>query len=303
MQFALEADTKNYLYKDTYAVNANTGEVVNTISITAPIGSILYTPEQQEMYKRKKEIDRIKETKRRNTKELGGFYFILADNPFPDLAPETITKLIMLCSYLNFENKFMFTERTPMKKADIQRILQLSRSATYKFLQEVFPKYIIEEDDVLRLKNTEIILRGKINSDKKYKQYQQFYINCVRKLYNSVSPRQHAQLGYIFKLLPYINIEYNIICSNPFENDLYMVQPLSVGEFCEKINYKKDNFAKLLKAYRQIVFPINGRKEYFVTYVSDGSHNRNMRFYVNPHIVYAGSNYSKVEILGAFCNS
>lgn len=294
------ADVHNYHYQDDIAINTNTGEILNAVTFTAPIGSIIYTPEQQEAYKRQKKYELQKKVKRRNSKELGSFYFILAENPFPDLKPETVTKLIMMCSYLDFNNKFMLTERTPMKKIDIQNVLKLSRSATYNFSQEV-AHYINEVDGELQLNNTDAILRGKITTNNKYKNYQQFYIKCVRRLYNAISSRQHAQLGYIFKLLPYVNIEYNIICSNPFEDDLYKIKPLSITEFCEKIHYNKDNFSKLLKAYRQIIFNVDDRKEYFVTYVSDGSNNHNMRFFVNPHVMYAGKNYSKVEILGAFC--
>lgn len=296
----INADTYNYEYQDNYAINTNTGEVLDTVVFTAPAGSILYTPEQQEAYKMRKEIEHQKEIKRRNSKELGSFYFILAENPFPDLKPETVTKLIMLCSYLDFNNKFMLTERTPMKKTDIQTILKLSRSAAYNFIHEV-SNYIIETDGVLTLNNTDAILRGKIATNNKYKNYQQFYIKCVRKLYNSVLSRQHAQLGYIFKLLPYVNIEYNIICNNPFEEDLYKIQPLTISEFCEKISYDKDNFSKLLRAYKQIIFEVENRKEHFVTYVSDGSIKHEMRFFVNPHIMYAGKNYPKVEVLGSFC--
>ena len=43
-----------------YAVNTLTGEVLDAIKTIVPVGSRIITPEQQEDYKKRKEIERLK---------------------------------------------------------------------------------------------------------------------------------------------------------------------------------------------------------------------------------------------------
>lgn len=178
---------------------------------------------QQEAYRKKREREQKRADKRRTSNVLGNFYFILAENPFFDLKPETVTKLIMLCSYLNYDNSFMLTQRTPMRKSDVQSVLKVSRSTAYNFYKEVAPKYINDVNGQLFLSDNTIFIKGKINNPN-YKHYQQFYVDSVRRLYNSTPNKHHAQLGYIFKLLPYINIEFNILCHNPFEEQINQIK-------------------------------------------------------------------------------
>ena len=69
---------------------------------------------------------------------------------------------------------------------------------------------------------------------------------------------KHTNLGYIFKLIPYVNCEYNIICHNPLEKDLDLIEPMTVGEFCEAIGYDKTNASRLIKIYNEIIFEVDG---------------------------------------------
>ena len=39
MQEPVNTDTKNYDYVENFAVNKNTGEIINTVTIVAPSGS------------------------------------------------------------------------------------------------------------------------------------------------------------------------------------------------------------------------------------------------------------------------
>lgn len=283
------------------AVSRNTGEVTEAITVTLPIGSKSYTPEQQQQYKKWQE-HKLSQCLRKNASdELGNFYFLLTNNVFDDVQPQTATRLIMLFTYLHYDGSLKLTQRTSMRKSDLQEVLRLSKSATHQFWNEVKNRYLSEIDGVLFSTDNKFVFRGKMN--KEHQPYQKFYINSVRNLYRKVAnTKKHKQLGYIFKLLPYINIQFNIICKNPFESDLNMIEPLTIGEFCELIQYNSSNFHRLLRDYRQITFYVQNRKENFVSFIWDGITNKSdMKFYVNPHILYAGTNYEQVKMLGKFC--
>ena len=63
-----------------YAVNTLTGEVLDAIKTIVPVGSRIITPEQQEAYKKRKEIERLKAQRIEQDSDLGYFYFLRKDH-------------------------------------------------------------------------------------------------------------------------------------------------------------------------------------------------------------------------------
>ena len=85
----------------------------------------------------------------------------------------------------------------------------------------------------------------------------------VRALYRSTPTKQHVYLGYVFQLLYCVNIQYNIICSNPLETTLDDIDPLTVKEFCALIGYDEGQSSRIEKTYSKIMFPCGDHKECF----------------------------------------
>lgn len=244
-------------YGSTKALQVSTGEVTETVWMCLPIGSQIRTPEAitaQNEYLKLKEQN---ELRRLANNDLGKFFFISNEEDFKDLAPQTVTRLIYLNTYTHFgDNKLMLTERTPMKRKDLANILGISKAAITKFWKEVHPKYIQEQDDGLIFTNTDIFIKRKLNQRGKYNPYQKFYINGIRTLYKSTGVSNHKHLGYIFKMLPFINMEYNVLCKNPMEKDSEKIELLSVSEFCNIIDYNISQLNRLLKIYNNIKFNV-----------------------------------------------
>ncbi len=286
----------------TKAVQRSTGEITETVWVCVPIGSQIRTPENivaQSGYLKLKEQN---ELRRLSNKDLGKFFFISNDEDFDDLLPQTVTRLIYLNTYTHFgDNKLMLTERTLMKRKDLAKILGVSKAVVTKFWQAVSPKYIQEQDDGLIFTNTDIFIKRKLSQRGKYNPYQKFYINGIRTLYKATNISNHKHLGYIFKMLPFINLEYNVLCKNPMEKDLDKIELLSLVEFCNIIGYNISQLNRLLNIYNSIKFNVNGKQENFCAFTYDGLDRKKSRIFVNPHILYNGTNYSQVKVLGAFC--
>lgn len=279
----------------------------NTFTVKLKYGTRVFTPEQQEAYKKRKAIEAQKSIRRTMMDELGYFYFVLCENQFESLSPETVTRLILVCSYLNYDGCLMMTQRTPMKVKDLQSVLGLSKSTVHRFWDEVNPAFLAEDESSKNIKlNTDIIFRGKIGKNQKGNIYQKFYVDAIRKLYKNTSKNNHKHLGHVFKLLPFINIEYNIICFNQNEQELDKVVPMTLKEFCECIDYDVQNVSRLLAVYKKLRFEVTAQSgvhyERFCVFVNDGTDRLNSRIFVNPRILYVGSDYTRVEILGAFCD-
>ncbi len=269
------------------------------MQVVLPSGSISYTPEQQEAYRERKEREKAKKIQRGCNDALGYFYFANQQEPFKCISPESVTRLIYLNTFVGYDNKLMLSERKPMTRADLPSVLHLSTSTVIRFLREVSPAYIVEKEDGLIFANRDIFIKGAI--PKSADRYQKIYIDGVRRLYNSVPRQNDRQLGYLFKLLPYINIEYNLICRNPFETDIDKIELISLAEFCALVGYDVAHINKLLKIYNSLLFDVGGRMERFCAIAYDGVHKSGAKIFVNPHILYSGSDYQKVEVLGVFC--
>ena len=286
------------------AIETATGNVIDTVNVTAPIGTRFYTPAQQRAYIENREIEANRQLQRLSQKELpfGYYYFISSDEQFKDLTPETVTRLIYLNTFaLKYNSRqLMLTERTPMKRNDLIKVLGVSKATTHRFWKEVSPTYLTEDCNGVLLTNNNIFIKGKIKKGVEDNPYLKIYINGVRKLYRSTDTSNHKHLGYIFKLLPFINIEYNVLCFNPLEKDIESIEPLSLSNFCDLIGYNHTNLHRLLYIYRKLYFDVNNRRERFCSFVYNGVDKNNSMICINPHILYSGSNYKNVEALGLF---
>lgn len=268
-----------------------------------PIGSIYYTPEQQLNYRKRKVYEIEKSIRRQMANPLGRFYFILSDERFNGLSSETVARLIYLNTFINYENnRLMLSERKPMRRKDLSEVLRVSKSTVSRFWNDISPKYIVEGENGYMFSNREIFKRGRL-SKQQYVTYQKVYIEGVRKLYSVTDRKYHRHLGYFFKLLPFINVEYNLLCcpDSVMKTRIEDIELISISDFCKWIDYDVKHLNDLVSTYRNISFDVEGKQERFCTLIYDGVNKKSAKICINPHILYNGSDYNKVEVLGAFC--
>lgn len=289
------------------AINTITGEIHNVNYVPVVEGSRIITPEEQAAYRKQKRLEEENRRRRSNNSELGKFYFVHIDEDFPDLTPQTAARLLYLNTFASFEekgtNKLVKPDKkkTPIKRTDLDEILGLSKAAVSNFMGEVMPRYLIENEDGTISSNTDIFIKKYLKHKGAYTPLQKFYINGIQKIYLSTKSTQHRYLGYLFQMLPFINIEYNILCHNPEETNLNDIQPMTIKEFCENIGFDITHFNRLKNIYRKIRFEVDGESVRFCAFVYDGGEKEDMRIFVNPRVLYNGSDFKQVEILGAFC--
>ena len=218
------------------AIERATGEVYETTTRTVPVGSIFYTPEQQRDYRERNKAKEEKQMYRKHADALGNYFFISADSSINTIKPETLTRLIYLCTYGEYNTeRLRKTQRTIMKKSDLPVVLNVSESTALRFFNDA-QNYITEN------KNGELILcrtlfkKGTL-SKQEYIPYQKIYSKAFRELYQRSSPNMHKRMGYIFQLIPYINIEHNVLCYNPDEQNFCDIEFMSTQDFCNEIGY------------------------------------------------------------------
>lgn len=308
----MEKDYGNWVEKvvdgKNIKVNTSTGEVRVGHERIVYDGDVVLTPEAREAQRKYREHEAEREDRkarrRRISKNNGDHYFVPRLHRFPDLKPQTATRLIYLFTYADYSERggqLLLTQKTKMAKKDLQEVLGLSDDAVNDFLVEVCPQYLLTDEKGCIFATSLAYQRGALRDGRTY---HRFYDRWVQTLYRNVSTRKHRYLGYIFQLLPYISVEYNVLCYNPMEEDISKIEFMSLGEFCKQIGYDSSHTDRLLKAYRQMRFPVMDKDgmhtERFVSITYDGQNRHNAKVFVNPRILYSGAHPESVELLGAF---
>lgn len=278
------------LEKDILFIDRATGEAIGGMDYGARV------TEQNEIQRRiDAQARRLEHELEHRRKEGMQYYFVRSDSRFEGVSPAMVTRLIYLSTYARYDNAVMRTRKTHMERKNLPAVLGLSARHTANFWKEVSPKYVYEDENGFLYLNEAFFKRGKLQR-KGFIQYQQFYDKGVRALYSAANGMYHKQLGYLFKLLPFINIEYNLVCWNPFETDINKIELLSISEFCEQIGYDISHIDRLLKVYNKVRFPVDGRMERFCTMIYNGLDTYHTKICINPNIFYDGTNSGYIEV-------
>lgn len=181
--------------------------------------------------------------------------------------------LLFLQCYVNYDAILENPNKTAMSKSDIKRTLKLKDTAFKEFIGDMVKHEIIfvdktEDSERYRL-NPRYHFQGKSDNRNVIKSF----TTKVKELYTEVNAKD---LGFIYKLLPFVHFETNTICVNPYEKDVEYTVPLNKADIAtiagmtEKSVYSKMRNLKL-------------GNEYVFAEVIHGKY----RFYkVNPFVFY-----------------
>lgn len=276
-----------------YAISNATGEVMQAVRTIVPVGSVVYTPEDLSIINMRKEQYKNLCDQKGNYSR---FCFVSLEAHFEDITSQSAARVIYLSTFLKYGTNELHTENgRRINCVNLHTVLGLSMVTTYGFLNEVCPRYVQKDKDGKLFMDKPFFRYGRITTSTAY---QKIFIKAVRKLYRTVCTRNHRHLGYVFQMLPYVNIEYNILCRNILEKDLDNVQQISDKEFCDMIGYDYSAISRLKKIYRSIRFDVEGHTGPFCVFVDTGDKTK---VCINPRVLYSGSSPEKVEIIGSFC--
>lgn len=290
---------KDFSYREIdgqpVAIDKRTGEITTAEIALSIQGSLHLTPEQLKRKEQQKEYFRKKD-------HSSNFLFISKESRFKGIAPATIARLIYLSTFLYFGTDCLYvTERTPMRVSDLPHILRISKATAYRFLGEVPEEYLWCDDigNLHLLKD--VFTLGRLSKKQKEEPHIRAYCEAIRNLY--MTNRNHRQLGYVFLMLPYINVQYNILCWNPMERDISKVMHLTVRDFCKLTGQDYMTAHRLMDAYSEIEFDVGDHRELFCAFVRRGRDLDDTHIFVNPNILYSGDCPGDVKILATFCKS
>ena len=269
-------------------IDVDTGEILQELTD----GYTIITAEE----KQRRLEHRQRRIERRTPKGVS-YVFVNAEQHFEELSPSTTAKLIYLSTYVNYEG-ILVSGRTPIKKQDLSRILGISPASAYNFWKEVSPMYITEDEDSESLfLNREYFTKGSLER-KTFKGYQKLFCDGIRSLYELNPTSKHKYIGYLFKLLPFINREWNALCTpdSVYLCDLALLNLISIDDFCEFIGYQKVNISRLMKMFNSLYFEIEGMKQKACFFQYNFRTDNGAKMVINPFVLYSGPDKTRDEI-------
>lgn len=236
-------------------------------------------------------------------------------NCFEGINPSYITKLIYLCTFTDYQGYLSFYNQRHITKDNIKDVLKLNDKSCYSFLKTVIDKNIlipeiIDGEQRYRV-NSDMFFKGQITNEifsklvVKDKSITRIYFNSIRNLYERTPVKSHKQLGYIYKLIPYINKEYNVVCYNPEETEWDKVKIMPLEDICKLIGYSPRNKSILIKELLKVTFEENNNTFGVIRYLIFNDNGLQAQTFINPRICYAGKNKENVTVLRgvSFSNS
>ena len=240
--------------------------------------------------------------------ELGGFIHMLIINNellFNNVGIDrsNISRLIYLATYIDYNDR---EENVLVKhgknntleyltKKDIKEIMGLSKTTFNDFIRDLKENELLFEANDKYYITTKYFSKGKSNFDKR--KYTRVFIKTTRDLYKGCSTRQHSKLSYVFQLIPFLNYETNILCSNPNEINRDDLNRLTLSDICKLLGLSTD--AKSMNRFEhdlyKIYIAIDGIKYYMFTRVITKGEYHNDYFVINPNIIWNGSNIDNTK--------
>jgi predicted transcriptional regulator len=181
--------------------------------------------------------------------------------------------LLFLQCFVSYNSILANPDKSAMTPDDMMKTLRIKRSTFYDFLKCMVANNIIYVDKsngiVRYMLNPRYHFQGKTKNTRVIKSF----TSKVKALYGEVTVKD---LGFVYKLLPFVHFETNTICDNPYETDVERTQALDksdisrISGLTEKAIYTKLRNLKL-------------GDEYIFAEVVHGK----QRFYkINPFVFY-----------------
>lgn len=228
---------------------------------------------------------------------------------FPNIAPADLTRLMYLSTFLSYNNELEDSNGKTMRKSDVKKVMNLSDQQFYNFWNNMITHNILNEGDYGVKLSDELFFKGSLSSNKaaSYKKnnlaVSRLYIDGIRELYKKSTPSSHKTLSYIFRILPFVNRKYNIVCKNPWEVNVHNIDAMTVGEFADIIGYNRNNISRLITDLVHTTFMVGDKELGAIGIVSvNKSAKEDRKIYINPYVYFAGDDIKDVEVLCGFSN-
>lgn len=208
-----------------------------------------------------------------------------------------IFRFIYLTTFMDFDNvlrygaKFRGKDKLIMEVKDLGEVMGLSRNHVTKFKQKLIDLKLISIDDETGTMtvNTKYCHKGKLKNSLKGSSIRVFE-EGVKELYRASNSKEHKKLGLFIQLLPYLNVQHNVLCKNTEETNPAEIKPLTIQDICRVLGYNVKNARRIEKDLISIT--VGGKPLMMLHW-----HNFAYMYSINPRIFYKGNDIESLQSL------
>ena len=235
--------------------------------------------------------------------DYGNFYFFkYNDEIFDQLEGADLVRVLYLASYMGYTkdgNKLIRGTR-PMNKDSCYAIMRLKDRAFREFWNKCITFNIIEVDagGYISL-SSKHFLRGNVTKKIAATSGEMIRINAdtIKHLYQNTEAREHKRLSYLYRLIPFVEEESNIVHTEAEVGSRVEKLPTR-DEFCKMVGHTANTENKVRELFDGFVVNSDGI-DYRAVVIAVDSFTNKYRVTVNPLIFYKGNDYKKA-ITSAF---
>lgn len=210
-----------------------------------------------------------------------------------------LVRFIYLGSYIKKDFRLgYFNNNTYFNKNKLKEILKMSDESFRLFFKTITKNnLLIELDDGTFKINEFIFYRGKERDYKKITGFKldnftRLYIKAVRTLYEQ-NYKYPTKLAIAYKLLPYTNWKWNVLCTNVEEINRKNLKLITIGDIMDIFNYNKKSIKRFSRDFYNIKFndsvvflSVQKQPEYLDSFIC-----------VNPLVSYRGTDIESLQYL------
>jgi hypothetical protein len=229
-----------------------------------------------------------------HAEENGGFVLAMFnakqthDHRFASLTQPDLARLMFIGTYVAWDTGRLQSGKHVIRKKDLQELLGMSRNKFSEFFKRLQNEDIlteVKETGELFVSQT-VFYRGELKKypgDLSEYDYTRVFRQTVRDLYHEYNGRKLGQLAIVYSVLPFLNFDSNVVCYNPEETDLTLLEPMPLNKLAALLGYKDPH--KLSRALRGVKL---GNQPVF-TFAHNPRNYKEKRIVANPRVVYAGN--------------
>lgn len=233
------------------------------------------------------------------TDDLGGFYMLYYSEKLFDgkVSEKHISRLIFLATYIEYDtNRLVYSvngkTNIPFTEEDVKYELGLKKNAYIDFKKELKENNIIQftKDGIFLSK--EYFNKGEEKQKNNY--FGRMYIKTIRQVYVQISPKQHKTLSHLFRLMPYVNYEYNVITSQP-NSPTPLRYRLNKIQVAELLNMDIKTYERVEKELLKLKINFRGESYFLIGSVTVRTQGKRQFYAVNPLLYSSGNNYEQLN--------
>lgn len=289
--------------KKCYLIDQQTGEVV----------------EDNFNYMEEKDKERMKIFAEKNTEKeiyhqyqddyLGKFVFFMFDNlgSLTEILNDTdLVSFMYIGTYVKKDGTLKLdNNKTYIDKVKLESMLKMSKPKFRNLWNTLIEnKLILEENGIIYI-NLFYFYRGseseykKLTNKKKFgKNFTRLYIETTRNVFENTPARSLRKLALVYKLLPYVNWRYNILCKNIHEEDKRKLQVLTMEDIATLTGYDTSNIRK----FKQDLHSLKYEEMSIFGRFNDTASSKNDMILINPLFYHRGSNLNELNFLANLFN-